>query len=234
MEGDILQQNTPKKIEDIDAADLVVGILADLDQETAGTLFEALRIFHGDLRIAILSSGAGLVEAEPDSVGSGKGPRLSVVPWPTTGPDTSGGPMQSISAAYELIFAVGGALGARAGCIIASKLEVVSPQWICKLLQPVLETGFDLAIPNYARRKFAGLLNSSVISPLIRSLYGKRIQNPLGPDLGFSRALFETLGASNGNAQRVHPLASLAPIAICDNLRVCEVHVGPRVFFAGA
>lgn len=38
MEGDILQQNTPKKIEDIDAADLVVEILADLDQETAGTL----------------------------------------------------------------------------------------------------------------------------------------------------------------------------------------------------
>lgn len=38
MEGDILQQNTPKKIEDIDTADLVVEILADLDQETAGTL----------------------------------------------------------------------------------------------------------------------------------------------------------------------------------------------------
>ena len=92
-----------------------------------------------------------------------------------------------------------------------------------------MEGGFDLAAPHYARRKFEGLLNSSIISPLIRCLYGKRIQNPLGPDLGFSRALFEVLGGNDRTALRVHPLASLTPIAICDQLRVCQVHVGHRI-----
>jgi len=92
-----------------------------------------------------------------------------------------------------------------------------------------LEGGFDLAAPHYARRKFEGLLNSSIISPLIRCLYGKRIQNPLGPDLGFSRALFEVLGGNDRTALRVHPLASLTPIAICDQLRVCQVHVSHRI-----
>ena len=165
----------------------------------------------------------------PDSASSGKGPWLSVVPWPLIGPDASAAPMQSISTAYQSIFAAGGKLGARAGCIIASKLEAPNPQWVCQLMQPVLEAEFDLAAPYYARRKFDGLLNTSIISPLIRCLYGKRIQNPLGPDLGFSRALFGTFPGSDRNANQLHPLASLAPVAICDNLRVCQVHVGPRI-----
>ena len=177
----------------------------------------------------ILSSDESSTQAPADSASSGKGPRLSVVPWPSTGPDASGAPVPSISTAYESIFAAGERLGARAGCIIASKLEAVTPQWICQLTQPVLEGEFDLVAPYYARRKFGGLLNSSIISPLIRCLYGKRIQNPLGPDLGVSQGLFRRLLGSDRNANRIHPLASLAPTAICDNLRVCQVHVGRRV-----
>jgi len=229
VEGDFIPQQALEKIEQIDAADLVVGILANLDQESVATVYEALRTLHGDLRIVILLGDASSVQAHAGSASSGKGPQLTFVPWQPIGADTSGTPMQSISAAYLSLFAAGKRLGAQAGCIIASKLEAVTPQWVYHLMQPVLETGFDLAVPYYARRKFEGLLNVSIISPLIRCLYGKRLQNPLGPDLGFSRALFEMLGGSDGNAHRIHPLASLAPVAICDNLRVCQVHVGPRI-----
>lgn len=41
-------QQALEKIEQIDAADLVVGILANLDQETVATVHEALRTLHGD------------------------------------------------------------------------------------------------------------------------------------------------------------------------------------------
>jgi hypothetical protein len=229
VERDFVQQHALGKIEDLAAADLVVGILADLDHETVATVYEALRALPGDLRIAILSSDAGSVETVQDSMNSRRGPQLSVVPWPGTGPDASSAPMQSISAAYQSIFTAGEVLRARAGCLIASKLDVASPQWVCRLMQPVLESGFDLAAPHYARRKFEGLLNSSIISPLIRCLYGKRLQNPLGPDLGFSRPLFEVLGRNGRNPLRIHSLASLAPVAICDQLRICQVHVGHRL-----
>jgi glucosylglycerate synthase len=229
VEGDFVPQQALEKIEQIHAADLVVGILANLDQESVATVHEALRTLHGNLRIVILWGDASSVQAHAGSGSSGKGPQLTFVPWQPIGADTSGTPMQSISAAYLSLFAAGKRLGAQAGCIIASKLEGVTPQWVYHLMQPVLETGFDLAVPYYARRKFEGLLNVSIISPLIRCLYGKRLQNPLGPDLGFSRALFEMLSGSDGNAHRIHPLAALAPVAICDNLRVCQVHVGPRI-----
>ena len=89
-------------------------------------------------------------------------------------------------------------------------------------------------MPYYARHKFEGLLNSSIISPLMRCLYGKRIHNPMGPDLGVSRRLFQKMLVTDLNAgvkgNRVHPLASLAPAALCDNLQICEVHVGARVY----
>jgi glucosylglycerate synthase len=229
VEDNLIPQQALEKIEQIDAADLVVGILADLDQETVTMVHEALRRLHGDPRIVVLSSNGSSAPANTDSTSPGKGASLSVVPWPLIGPDASGAPMQSISTAYQSIFAASEKLGARAGCVIASKLDGANPQWVCQLMQPVLETGFDLAAPYYARRKIEGLLNSSVIYPLIRCLYGKRIQNPLGPDLGFSRALLGMLHVSDRSGQQVHPLASLAPLAICDNLRVCQVHVGPRV-----
>jgi len=191
VEGDFVQQQVLEKVEQIGAADLVVGILADLDRETVTTVHEALRTLPGEPRIVILSSDGSSVQGYTDSASSGKGPWLSIVPWPLVGPDASDAPMQSISTAYQSIFAAGERLGARAGCIIASKLEAPNPQWICQLVQPVLEADFDLVAPNYARRKFDGLLNTGIICPLLRCLYGKRIQNPLGPDLGFSRALLE-------------------------------------------
>jgi hypothetical protein len=229
VDGNLIPQQASEKIEQIDAADLVVGILADLDQETVTTVHEALRKLHGDPRIVVLSSNGSSAQVNADSTSSGKGASLSVVPWPEIGSDSSSAPMQSIATAYQSIFAASEKLGARAGCIIASNLDGANPQWVYQLMQPVLETGFDLAAPYYARRKFEGLLNASIICPLIRCLYGKRIQNPMGPDLGFSRALFGMPHWSDRNAQQMHPLASLAPVAVCNNLRVCQVQVGHRV-----
>jgi hypothetical protein len=54
VEGDFIPQQALEKIEQINAADLVVGILANLDQESVATVHEALRTLHGDLRIVIL------------------------------------------------------------------------------------------------------------------------------------------------------------------------------------
>jgi hypothetical protein len=138
--------------------------------------------------------------------------------------------MVSMSGAYQAVFAASEKLGARACCVIASKLETPTPGWVRQLAQPLLEEDVDLVVPHYARHKFEGLLNSSIIAPLTRCLYGNRIHNPLGPDLGISRRLFQKMLGAERSANRIHPLASLAPSAFCDNLLVCEVHVGARIY----
>jgi hypothetical protein len=157
---------------------------------------------------------------------------LFFVPSLMAKPETAGGTMLNMFAAYQSIFAASERLGARACCVVASKLETATPRWVCQLAQPLLEGDVDLVVPQYARHKFEGLLNSSIISPLTRCLYGKRICNPMGPDLGVSQRLFQRMLGIERTARAggVHPLASLAPAALCDNLKVCELHVGARIY----
>jgi hypothetical protein len=54
----------------------------------------------------------------------------------------------------------------------------------------------------------------------------------MGPDLGISRRLFQKVAGAEANSRPSdpHPLASLAPTALADNLGVCEVHVGSRTY----
>jgi hypothetical protein len=78
------------------------------------------------------------------------------------------------------------------------------------------------------------LLNNSIISPLTRSLYGKRIQNPMGPDLGVSQRLFQQLLTADQNgklgARGMHLLASLVPQSVCTNLQACQAYLGTRIY----
>ena len=92
--------------------------------------------------------------------------------------------------AYRSVFAVGGKLGARACGVIASHLQAVTPRWIYRLVQPVLDLGFDLVAPRYTRHRMEGLLNRSVLSPLHRALYGLQLQNPAWAPTSGSRESF--------------------------------------------
>ena len=230
MAVDSIPQQAQETIEKIDNADLVVGILADLEPERVTMLCEDLQTLDGSTRIVVLQNDKGSSPTPTPSEPSAKSAFPFLVPWPLLRPDPAGAP--SAFAAYQAVFAASEKLGARACCILASKLENAAPRWICQLAQPMLQSNLDLVLPRYARRKLEGLLNSSVISPITRCLYGKRIHNPLGPDLGASQRLFrKILGAErNARAGGMHPLASLAPAALCDNMQVCEVHVGARSY----
>jgi hypothetical protein len=216
----------------VGTADLVVGFLTEFDSDAIACVCDALRTLSGSPRIAVLQSGSGNPgPAQPD-VAEGRGASLYFVPSPLAKPVAIGGAVLDIFAAYRSVFAASQRLGARACCVLASKCEPATPRWSCQFAQALLEDDQDLIVPRYAGQKFKGLLNSCIVSPLTRSLYGKRIRNPMGPDLGVSRRLFEwVLGAERpSDTGGVHPLASLASTALCNNLKVCEVHLGARIY----
>lgn len=234
MEVDSAPKQAVQSIEQIDSADLLVGILADLGEEDIAKACAALRTLPGSPRIVVLHnhppSSATAANAEPSVQ---KDP-LTLLSWPLPNSSTPAAPLESVLAAYSSIFAMGERLGVRGCCVIASKLENATSKWVCRLTEPLLEEGFDFVAPCYARRKFDGLLNNSIIYPLARSLYGKQIQNPMGPDLGISRRLFQQLLAMDqsmkpsGDGMRL--LASIVPLALCGNFQVCQVHLGARIY----
>jgi hypothetical protein len=234
VEVDSIPQQTKEKTAQIDSADLVVGLLAGLSQDNIALLCQGLRTLPGSPRIVVLQSDPTGNAATQNSQSAEVNSSLSLLPWSVLAPDPTGAPMQSISVACQSLFAVTEKMGARACCLVASEMESITPQWVCQFAQPLLESDFDLVLPYYAPRKLQGLLNTGIVYPLTRCLYGKRIHNPLGPDVGVSRRLAQKILGNNRNANagssQTHPLASLTPAAVCDNLKICQVHVGARLY----
>ena len=234
MEVASIPQQTQEKIVQIDSADLVVGILADLDHDGVVMLCEGLQTLSGSPKILVLHNVQAGAPSTPNSQMPEQNKSLTLLPWSAFGPDPSGAPMQSISVACQSIFALTEKLASKACCIVSSQMENVTPRWIGQLVEPLLEADFDLVTPYYAPRKLHGLLNNSMVYPLTRALYGKRIHNPLGPDIGVSRRLAQKILGTSRNSKpgpsQTNPLASLASAAVCDNLQVCQVHLGARLY----
>jgi glucosylglycerate synthase len=232
---DAISQQAPEKTEpQIDSADLVVGILAEFIPGDLAGICDSFRMLPESLRVAILHDDPAPKSGDSSQAnGASKGASLFFMASLLAKSDPASGPVSTFSTLYQSVLAAGEKLQARACCVITSKLVPVSPQWPRQLAQPLFEGNFDLVLPHYARRKFDGLLNQSIISPLTRCLYGKRIYNPLGPDLGISQRLLQKMlgGVRNSrDATRAHPAISLTPIALVENMQVCEVNVGARVY----
>lgn len=230
MEADPTLQPTDPTAEQIGSADLVVGILSESDSNTIAKMCEDLRTLPAPLRIAVLLDDQ---QKSPPSVTSETThDRASVfrVPSLFTKPGVPGNAVLSMSETYQSVFAAAEKLQARGCCIIASKLEMTTPPWAWRIAKPLLETQADLVLPHYARRKFEGLLNASILAPMMRALYGKRVNNPMGPDFGVSQRLFQKMLAARTAGSQHNSLASLTPTALCQNLQIIEVNFGTRIY----
>jgi len=237
LEVDSVPQQAVQDIGQIDSADLVVGIVADLSQEDVAEVCSALQTIPGSPRIVVLQNRLASDSTPTGSAAPTQDSSLSLIPWALPTQSSPMTPVEDMLAAYQSILTIGERLGVRGCCVIASKLEHAPSKWVCQLTAPLLETSCDFIAPSYARRKFEGLLNSSIIAPLTRSLYGLRIQNPMGPDLGVSQKLLQKLleREQNGKtgASGMHLLASLVPLVLCSNLQASQAYLGARSYPPG-
>jgi len=83
--------------------------------------------------------------------------------------------------------------GAAAVALLSSAPRDGGADWLGALLAPVLEDGFDYVHPTYTRPATDGMLNTGIVYPLTRALYGKRLRQPLGAEACLSPALARLL-----------------------------------------
>src|SRR5712691_8324015 len=234
VELDQIPQATRERLERVGPTELVIGVLGANRQGELGSLLPVVREAIGTLsphvRTVVIHADSSADEVSGSSEPAVGDDSLRVLSYPLLAPETSADLVQSRSDAYRSLFAVSDTLRARACVVIASDSRTVPSAWICRLIHPVLELDFDLVTPCYTHHKFEGLLNSSIISPLTRALYGKRIQHPIGPDFGLSNRLLRRFlgnGSVGRPASRADPLMSLATEAV-GGFEVCQAHVGVR------
>jgi glycosyltransferase involved in cell wall biosynthesis len=91
--------------------------------------------------------------------------------------------------AFRAIFEIADALDAKACAVVDSDLRSITPEWLELLIKPVLREEAEFVAPLYHRHKFDGTITNSIVYPLTRALYGRRVRQPIGGDFGFSGKL---------------------------------------------
>jgi glucosylglycerate synthase len=230
VEADRTLQPMGPTAEQIGSSDLVVGVLSESDSNTIAEMCDELRAMPGPLRIAVLHDDQQKRPPPVTSETTQGRAFVCLVPSLLPKPDVPATEVLSVSETYQSVFAAAEKLQARGCCIIASKLEAATPPWVWRIAQPLFEIQADLVLPHYARRKFEGLLNAGILAPMKRALYGKRVNNPMGPDFGVSQRLFQKMLAAKATGNQINSLASLTPTALCQNLQIIEMNFGTRIY----
>jgi hypothetical protein len=225
----------------VGSADVIVGVLAAAGQDELRPVLQALQEALAKLTVptrALLVHGGVAADPVPSSDAAPTNGDAASVPLvqmlfePALSTGSLSDPVNQFSTASRVLFGLTSKLGARACAIVASDPHTANAGGIYQLVRPILELGFDLVTPCYARPKFDGLLNRSILAPLTRALYGRRIQNPVGPDLGFSARFATSLQpgqAKSRGAASENQLPMVASAAIRGNYEICQAYLGARV-----
>lgn len=191
-----LSDELKKKIAEIGETDIVVGIPSYNNARTIGHVVRAasagLAQYFPNYRSVILNSDGGskdntrdvVLQSEHDPsslllVSSHKVNPIQRVSSPYVGLPGKG-------SAFRAVFAAASHLKAKACVVVDSDLRSIAPHWIEMLAKPVLDREMDFIAPYYQRHKYDGTITNGIIYPMTRSLFGKRIRQPIGGDFGFS------------------------------------------------
>jgi hypothetical protein len=134
--------------------------------------------------------------------------------------------------AFRTVFEIAKRLNARACAVVDSDLRSITPEWVELLIRPVLEEGYDYVAPYYLRHKYDGTITNSIVYPLTRALYGKRIRQPIGGDFGFSGKLAEHYVAKHvweSDVARFGIDVWMTTEAIASGARVCQSFLGAKI-----
>ncbi|MBW1710018.1 MAG: glycosyltransferase [Deltaproteobacteria bacterium] len=123
-------------------------------------------------------------------------------------------------------------LKAEAIVVVDADLKSITPLWIKRLGEP-LTKDFEYVAPLYVRHKYDGTITNSIAYPLTRSLYGRRVRQPIGGDFGFSGKLAETYASSDKWNEAVSQFGIdiwMTTLAMNKGVPTCQTFMGrPKV-----
>ena len=182
-----LRQYAAKRLEEIDKADILVGIPCFNNQSTIThviqSLTHGLAKHYGAKRSVILVADGGSTDDTREVTRE-----FQIKPWQEKLITIYRGPAGKGSA-LRAVFEAAERLEVEACAMVDSDLRSITDDWVKYLLDPVLEKGYQFVAPVYLRHKYDGTITNNIVYNLTRALYGKRIRQPIGGDFAISRDL---------------------------------------------
>ena len=215
-------------IDRIGKADVLIGIPSFRNAATIGhvasTVARGLREHFADARVALVNADGGSNDGTPDRVREAAGD-IPIAVGRYVGPSGKG-------SAFRAIFECAVALDARACAVVDSDLRSITPEWIARLLGPIVRAEADYVAPLYARHKHDGTITNSVAYPLTRALYGLRVRQPIGGEFGFRGDLARVYLAQpvwDGDVARFGIDIFMTTTAIARHTRLAQAFLGAKV-----
>lgn len=133
---------------------------------------------------------------------------------------------------FRNLFKAAVELDARAVAVVDADLQSITPQWIQFLVEPLLGR-YDYVTPIYLRHKYDGTITNHIAYPMIRTLGGIRVRQPIGGDFGFSGQLARAFLAEKLWNDRIANFGIdiwMTTIAVARRFNVCQAFLGtPKI-----
>ncbi len=226
----------------IGRADILVGIPSFNNAQTIGHVVRAvvagLARHFPDARAVLVNSDGGSTDrtreiVERTEVGSLA--EILVDAVPSTSTERIVTPYHGIpgkGSAFRTIFRIAAELEARACCVVDSDLRSITPEWVELLLEPITRHGFEFVAPLYGRHRYDGTITNTIVYPLTRALYGKRVRQPIGGDFGFSGGLaarFLEFEDWEGPVAQFGIDVFMTTTALAEGRRVAQAFLGAKI-----
>ncbi|MBI4611063.1 MAG: glycosyltransferase [Candidatus Rokubacteria bacterium] len=240
-EAPSLPGHVESQLGEIGRADLLVGIPSYNNAGTIGHVVRAaaagLAKYFPGMKAVIVNSDGGSTDGTQEIVARAELADLAtiLVSHPTTTIAKIVTPYHGIpgkGSAFRAIFRIADSLDVRACAVVDSDLRSIMPGWFELLLRPIVENHFDYVAPLYQRHKFDGTITNSIVYPLTRALYGKRIRQPIGGEFGFSCDLarvFLDKPVWETDVARFGIDIWMTTTAVAEGFRVCQAYLGAKI-----
>jgi glycosyltransferase involved in cell wall biosynthesis len=237
MINEVIQE----KLSEIREADIIVGIPSYNNARTISHVVMAVQAglarYFSDKKAVLINSDGGSTDGTTDVVQKTtiedfdsvfifqhKKPFLKLT-TPYNGIPGKG-------SAFRTIFEIAGELNAKACVVVDSDLKSITPEWLDLLLRPIIEVGYDYVAPYYLRHKYDGTITNSIIYPITRALYGKKIRQPIGGDFAFSGELasfFLSKNVWNSDVAKYGVDIWMTTTAVANGFKVCQSFLGAKI-----
>jgi glycosyltransferase involved in cell wall biosynthesis len=219
-----------KRIEEIEKADLVVGIPCFNNERTIRHVIQmvthGLHRYYRDLRSVLYIADGGSTDDTREVA-----KEFEIKPWQEKIVAIYRGPAGK-GTAFRSIFEAVRHLRAKACAVVDSDLRSITSDWLRYLLEPVLEGGFEYVSPIYARHKYDGTITNNIVYNLTRALYGKRIRQPIGGEFAFDGELahfFLEQDVWDTDVARYGIDIWMTTNAITQGRKICQARLGVKI-----
>ena len=225
-----LRGYTSKRIEEIESADILMGIPCYNNEKTIAHVIQM--VTHGlakhykDQRSVIFVADGGSTDDTREVARE-----FQIKPWQEKVVSIYRGPGGK-GTALRSVFEAANRLKVGACAVVDSDLRSITSDWVQYLLDPVLSRDYQFVSPVYLRHKYDGTITNNIVYNITRALYGKRIRQPIGGDFAISREVAKFYAEQDVWETDVAHFGIdiwMTTNAITQGFRICQSNLGVKI-----